>query len=144
MVHDNAFILFPFKVNDRELAELQMIVCAETQESPDRANELNEFLDSYFKVADDPASWEQYSLKWNGMPVVAADCDTSHGNSGSPVFDRKTNRLVGLLFAGQPDLHESFTPGWRRHEAIIPIEQIVAQVDSGVAGWRIEFDVQVD
>jgi V8-like Glu-specific endopeptidase len=147
MVHDNAFVLFPFRTNQLGFDTLRMIVCAETKESPDRGNELRQFLESFIprdpRPGESSRQFEQYSLRWDGMPVFAADCDTSRGNSGSPVFDRQTNGLVGLLHAGEQDLAESHTAGWRRHEAIIPIELIVDQVNAQMSDWVSDFGVSL-
>jgi V8-like Glu-specific endopeptidase len=145
MVHDNAFVLFPYHVSKDGMTELQMIVCHEIHESPNTEDELKEFLDSYVPLTEAEDEFAQFSRRWSQLPVIAADCDTSHGNSGSGAWDRSTNRLIGILFAGEYDLgpEESYTPGWRRHEAILPISAIVDQLDRQKPAWRTDYQVVI-
>jgi V8-like Glu-specific endopeptidase len=146
MVHDNAFVLFPYRVSKMQMTELQMIVCSEIQESKDREAELNQFLDSYVS-SDSGNTFVQFSKRWWQSPVIAADCDTYHGNSGSAAWSRSTNRVVGILFAGEYDLgpEESYAAGWRSHEAILPISVILEQLDTQLAAdWREKYKVKVE
>ncbi|TWU16276.1 trypsin-like peptidase domain-containing protein [Allorhodopirellula heiligendammensis] len=147
LVHDNAFVLFPFRTNQFGFDKLRMEMCYETNKSPDSENEWRQFMGSFIsRSATSPfessKQYEQYSLRWEGMPVFAADCDTSRGNSGSPVFDRLTNGLIGLLHAGEADLSESYQSGWRRHEAILPIELIISQATSQSPDWLAKYQVK--
>lgn len=54
-------------------------------------------------------------------PAFALDSDTYHGNSGSPVFERVSSEVVGVLFRGSPDKASNFEVGYLRHEEAIPL-----------------------
>jgi hypothetical protein len=138
-VHDNGWVHFPFQVNQHGLTALEMHVRAELLDSPDQpAARLQEFRDSYVRRIDPELGevWENFSVRWNRQPTLAAEVDTFHGNSGGPAYDRKLHRVVGLLFDGEPDLEKPWKPGWSRHEAILPIEPIVTQINNEKPGWQ--------
>jgi len=141
VVHDNAFVLFPYVATEGEYLDLRMFVCAETQGSRERGRVLGEFLKSY--VADGRGHYLNYSDKWKS-PAIAVDCDTSHGDSGSGAYDRRTSALIGLLMAGEQDLGTPYSPGWQRHEAILPIAEVVRQLDQRRPGWRKDYGVTVE
>ena len=144
-VHDNAFVLFPFRATEDQMMKLELAICAETQESPNRAAELQEFLDSYREVSLDGKTFLlNYSAKWGKAgPVIAAECDTYHGNSGSAAYDRQSHQIIGLLYKGEKDLPVSYEAGWRKHEAILPITEICVQLDEDLPSWRTDYGVQV-
>lgn len=138
-VHDNAFVYFPFRVSADEYAEIRMLVSAEfdsieAEDASYREGKLKEFVESY-KLQDD-GSYEYISERFGNQPTIGADSDTYHGNSGSPVYHRRTHAVVGLLFDGQEDLTEPWAAGWRAHEAVLPITQVVQRLDSAAPGWR--------
>jgi hypothetical protein len=76
------------------------------------------------------------------QPTIGADPDTKHGNSGGPAFDVSRNALIGLLREGAPD-DADFPSGanYANFEAILPISQIVADLDRAKPGWKATFGV---
>ena len=144
MVHDNAFVLFPFRLrSEKDLIKLRMLTCGENMHKLPK-EEIDEILkqieDSYRKRVISPQKtiYENYSVK-HGNPAIGADCDTFHGNSGSAAYHRKTNAVIGILYAGEKDQNQAYTAGWRRHEAILPIVKIVEQLDAKLPGWRAQY-----
>ncbi len=142
-VHDNAFVYFPFRVTPDEYAEIKMLVSAEfdsieAEDASYREGKLKEFVDSY-RLRDEGGGKQHYeyiSQRFGEQPTIGADSDTYHGNSGSPVYNRRTHAVIGLLFDGQEDLSEPWAAGWRAHEAVLPITQIVERMDSVAPAWR--------
>ena len=80
--------------------------------------------------------FEHFSLRWGLQPTIGANSDTYHGNSGSPVYSRRSHEVVGIFTEGEPDVAAPFQAGWRRHEAAIPVTVIVQQLDRLAAAWR--------
>ncbi len=79
----------------------------------------------------------------NNHPTIGADPDTKHGNSGGPAFDVERNALIGILREGAPD-DRNFPAGanFAYYEGIIPVSQIVAELDRpATAGWKQQFGV---
>jgi len=74
-------------------------------------------------------------VRFSSQPTIGADCDTYRGNSGSPAYNRRINSVIGVLFDGQEDLGQPWRPGWRAHEAILPISKIVSQIESVMPEW---------
>ena len=93
----------------------------------ERDKALKQFSDSYVKKNE---TYFNYSVRWDKMPTIGADCDTFEGNSGSPVFDKVRHRVIGVLIAGEPDVETPWMPGWIRHEAILPITEIVKDIST--------------
>lgn len=143
-VHDNAFVYFPFRVTPEQLLELEILVRSEfdsfeAEDASYREGKLKEFKDSYLEKSEDNATWyEYYSARFGNQPTIGADCDTYRGNSGSPVYDRHSHYIVGLLFDGQEDLGQPWKPGWRAHEAILPIGMVLSQIKATLPDWNIE------
>lgn len=143
-VSDNAYVYFPFRVTPEEFAELEILVRSEfdTKDLEDKSyadGKLKEFSDSYRKTTYESKDvYEYYSTRFGNQPTIGADCDTFHGNSGSPVYQRHTHTVVGLLFDGQEDLSEPWKPGWSAHEAILPMSEIIKRLDAVRANWREE------
>jgi V8-like Glu-specific endopeptidase len=143
-VHDNAFVYFPFEVDRAGYAELEILVKSElesiAEEDASYADgKLKEFTDSYQARNDEAGEitgYEYISIRFGKQPTIGADSDTYRGNSGSPVYNRRTHAIVGLLFDGQEDLSQPWIPGWRAHEAILPITQVIAKLDIAAAEWR--------
>ncbi len=79
--------------------------------------------------------YENFSKRYGGSPTIGANTDTFQGNSGSPVYRRIGSKIIGLLFAGEPDVSTGFSPGWRRHEAILPITEIVKDMTALNPNW---------
>ena len=140
VVHDNAFVYFPFQVNRFDFTRLKLMVDAELSSDPRRQTELERFERSYRgrKDANGNELFEHYSEKWGRQPTIGANSDTYHGNSGSPVYGRRTHQVVGIFTEGEPDVDAPFTAGWRRHEAMIPTSEITRQLDRMMPEWRKE------
>ena len=134
-VHDNSRVFFPFRLTQGEMDELLVSVEAELLDDRDGADKLDSFLKSYRPLKQGSVvMYEQRSVKWQRLPVIGVDTDTFHGNSGSPVFDRKRHHIMGVFFAGEPDT-AAYTPGWRRHEAVLPISEVVRQLKADHSAW---------
>ncbi|MGH9350537.1 MAG: trypsin-like serine protease [Vicinamibacterales bacterium] len=140
VVHDNAFVYFPFQVNRFSFNRLQIIVDAELTNHPKRSAELERFRQSYRRRTLDSGDelFEHFSEKWGRQPTIGANSDTYHGNSGSPVYSRRFHHVVGIFTEGEPDVEAPFEPGWRRHEAAIPVTVIMQQLDRLIPAWRKE------
>ena len=144
MVHDNAFVLFPFQATEAEYGELLLIVKSELKQLGESAAatkaDLTGFLDSYVLVPgpspQDPGVYENYSQRYSGVATIGVDSDTSHGNSGSPMFGRRQHQVVGILFAGEDDVSVAYQPGWKAHEAVEPIVKVIEALDAKTPGWR--------
>lgn len=145
-VHDNAFVYFPFRVSPEQLIELEILVRSEfdtfeAETESFREGKLKEFKESYREVNEEDATWYEYfSSRFGDQPTIGADCDTYRGNSGSPVYDRHSHLIVGLLFDGQDDLGEPWRPGWRAHEAILPMTLVVSQIRTALPEWSAAED----
>ncbi|MBF6024098.1 trypsin-like serine peptidase [Lysobacter niastensis] len=144
-VHDNTFVYFPYRVSENEYAELEMLVRQEfdslqAEEQSYIDGKLKEFTDSYRKMSDAAGAthYEYISVRFANQPTIGADSDTYHGNSGSPVYSRRSHAVIGLLFDGQEDLSQPWEPGWRSHEAILPITRVVERLDVAEPTWRAD------
>lgn len=126
-IHDNAWVLFPFAATPTEYGRLMLLVEAEFRNDPDRGKWVQQFRTDYRKSSA-LELYQYYSSRLGRQPIVAAEADTFHGDSGAPVFDRKRQSLVGLVVAGEPDVKEPWEPGFRRHESIVPASQIIEDV----------------
>ena len=141
-VHDNSFVYFPFRVTPDEYISMKLLVSAEFEsiEAEDqsyREGKLKEFVDSYQlrEGAGDPY-YEYISVRFDRQPTIGADSDTYRGNSGSPVYHRRSHAVIGLLFDGQEDLSEPWAAGWRAHKAVLPIVKVIEQLDIAAPAWR--------
>ena len=136
-VHDNAFVYFPFEVSEFEFAELELTVQNELARASDREARLEEFRSSYErKTLPGSGVVYQHFSEIYGQPTIGVDADTFHGNSGSAVHHKRQHRVLGLLYAGKPDLQTPWDPGWRNHEAILPITEVIRNLDKALPGWR--------
>ena len=141
-VHDNSFVYFPFRVTPDEYITMKLLVSAEFDsiEAEDRSyreGKLKEFVDSYqLREGDGPPYYEYISVRFDQQPTIGADSDTYRGNSGSPVYHRRSHAMIGLLFDGQEDLSEPWAAGWRAHEAVLPITRVVERLDIAAPAWR--------
>ena len=149
-VHDNAFVYFPFVVTPEERARLEIQVreefeSIEEEDESYREGKLKEFADSYRSATlNGEPVYEYFSTRFGNQPTIGADSDTYHGNSGSPVYNRRTHAIIGLLFDGQEDLSQPWTPGWRAHEAVLPITEVIRQLDIAKSDWKDDPKVCID
>ena len=143
-VHDNTFVYFPHRVTPEEYAELKMLVSQEfdsiaAEDASYNDGKLKEFRDSYQLRENGGDPWYEYvSVRFGKQPTIGVDSDTYRGNSGSPVFSRRTHAVIGLLFDGQEDLTQAWEPGWRSHEAVLPITRVVERLDAVMPQWRTD------
>lgn len=143
-VHDNTFVYFPFRLDEDEYFELKLLVSAEfdsieAENLSYREGKLKEFTDSYRLREDGDAPYYEYiSVRFGEQPTIGVDSDTYRGNSGSPVYHRRSHAVVGLLFDGQEDLSQPWAPGWRSHEAVLPIGKVVERLDAAAPEWRAD------
>ena len=141
-VHDNSFVYFPFRVSADEYIAMKLLVSAEfdsieAEDQSYREGKLKEFVDSYQLRDGDGAPYYEYiSVRFDQQPTIGADSDTYRGNSGSPVYHRRSHAVIGLLFDGQEDLSEPWAAGWRAHEAVLPITKVVERLDLAAPAWR--------
>jgi len=141
-VHDNSFVYFPFRVTPDEYIDIKLRVSAEfdsieAEDQSYREGKLKEFVDSYqLRESDGDPYYEYISVRFDHQPTIGADSDTYRGNSGSPVYNRRSHAVIGLLFDGQEDLSEPWAAGWRAHEAVLPITKIVERLDTAAPDWR--------
>ena len=141
-VHDNTFVYFPFRLDEDGYTELKMLVSAEfdsieAEEQSYRDGKLKEFIESYQRRDDAGTPYYEYiSVRFGGQPTIGVDSDTYRGNSGSPVFHRRSHAVVGLLFDGQEDLSQPWIAGWRSHEAVLPIAEVLERLDAVAPEWR--------
>ncbi len=141
-VHDNTFVYFPYRLSEDEYIELKLLVSAEfdsiaAEDRSYREGKLKEFTDSYRRNENGGNPFYEYiSVRFGGQPTIGVDSDTYRGNSGSPVYHRRTHAVVGLLFDGQEDLSQPWAPGWRSHEAVLPMAKIIERLDAAAPEWR--------
>ncbi|MEM9751758.1 MAG: serine protease [Planctomycetota bacterium] len=144
-IHDNAFVLYPYRVSKWGLEKLRMIICAESGTLEERERRLAELNASY--------RWDELSemfillsRRWDDHPTISADCDTSKSVSGGPAYSRETNGVIGILFRGEYDSKAPYQASWRRHEAIVPVQAMLEQLDDpqqGLKNWRSKYQVRV-
>jgi hypothetical protein len=141
-VHDNTFVYFPHRLSEDEYVELKLLVSAEfasveEEERSYREGKLKEFSDSYRRNENGGNPFYEYiSVRFGEQPTIGVDSDTYRGNSGSPVYHRRSHAVVGLLFDGQEDLSQPWAPGWRSHEAVLPIAKVIERLDAAEPAWR--------
>jgi secreted trypsin-like serine protease len=139
VVHDNAFVYFPFQVVTRqEFTRLQMIINVEFADDPQKEARLAEFTKSYRerRLGNGDPVYENFSRLYEGQPTIGTDADTFEGDSGSPAYSRNTHWVIGMLFAGKADVPRPYTPGWKSHEAILPATVIIEKLDKALPDWR--------
>jgi V8-like Glu-specific endopeptidase len=71
-------------------------------------------------------------LMASAHPAFALDSDTFHGDSGAPVFLRKTGKVIGLFFRGYFDVNVAKV-SWESHEEGIPISVILDAYEANKA-----------
>ncbi len=137
-VHDNSYVYWPFEINESTYTELELRIKAEFLDNKRICKEaLREFENSYreVKTAAGEKLYYNFSTKWNNMPTIGVNCSTSHGNSGSPLYLKRKEGVIGILFNGSDD-SGSYVPGWKYHEAILPIKEISKQLDRLCPNWK--------
>lgn len=94
---------------------------------------------SYVEGAD---GFEHFSLLWRGQATIGLEIDGYSGNSGSPVMDRASHRQIGVFREGQPDTSEILVPSWQTHEAALPVEFVISEMqNSTYPDWMERYSV---
>jgi trypsin-like peptidase len=149
-VHDNAWILFPFEASQNEMKELRIAVNAELIGRKGSSALLTDhFMKSYVPIPVPGGDRIfRYIGDWGGrrLPLIGVDSDTFKGDSGSPAILREKGAVIGILIEGQPDQGEfgsnptrethGYHAGWTYHERVLPIREIVSELDDSVTDWR--------
>ena len=97
---------------------------------------------TFFDASYRKGNGSEFYFRPNDFPTIGADPDTKHGDSGAPTFDVIRNSVIGLLRAGAPD--DGDLPdgaNFINFELVIPISQIVAELDRTKPGWKTKFGV---
>jgi V8-like Glu-specific endopeptidase len=156
LVADNAHIFVPYEISDDALNKYRLELNGEIQELEDRTSNLRQgqaaslgkqlraqFADS-FKLISQTGNWRFVSnFMYPQHPALAIDSDTFGGDSGSPVFLRKTSEVIGLFFRGLQDADQLNKVTWRQHEEAVPLSAIfqhwTQQDQSGPSRYGISF-----
>lgn len=71
----------------------------------------------------------------DGKYTFGTDCDAFGGNSGSPVFDARTHKVVGVLWGGQKDVRVIPVGDAVNHEFVVPMWKIAEATQFDVGHW---------
>jgi hypothetical protein len=136
-VHDNAFVHFPFEVTQHQMTLLRLKVESEFEGAEDEEEGIAEFESSYQQAdVGGVTVFRNFSQRRGGKPTIGIDSDTFHGDSGAPTLHRRTHRVVGVFVAGEQDVETAREVGWRAHEAVLPVSEVVKKLDAALPGWR--------
>lgn len=170
-VHDNSWVLLPYTRPKSQLEKLRMLITNDFIDNPctegqgDAASRADAFIKSrYLPKPHQPGvyhfidEWKQNG-KVHNIHAIGIESDTFSGDSGSPAMNRLTGHVVGILQVGQSDgagrvddpnrnPDYALKPGARVHEALLPIEAIIHQLNQtadkgGLPGWQQSYGVTV-
>ena len=150
-VHDNSHVIFPYEVTEKDYSNLKIGVhshlIGETNDSAQLTDDL--FAQSYERVVVDERVIYRYYQRLGGehMPVMGADCDTFHGDSGGGAFLRNSSRCCGILIEGDSDLRTFTLASFLHHEKILPLRVINERLSDktlGLQGWPSSYNVSVE
>ena len=154
-VYDHAYVWFPFQVSVKQFNIL----------SADIGFGLESFVQSWFDKADWAREFnkrykqfeEAYSSVNGGdklefrmtrrpvtvdRPYIGFDTDTVTGNSGSPIYSRVDNCLLGVFAGGLTNGAVFANSSWSRHEFGTPISAIIADLmQRGTGDEEISSDI---
>jgi V8-like Glu-specific endopeptidase len=161
-VADNAHIFVPYEISDDALNKYRLELNGEIKELEDAASKLQkgpekdtkqgqaeilgkqlraQFKES-FKFINETRNWCFVSnFMYPQHPALAIDSDTFHGDSGSPVFLRKTSEVIGVFFRGLGDADQLNKVTWRQHEEAVPISVILQHWTQQDAGGPIRHGI---
>lgn len=138
-VHDYAYVWFPHRLSQQGFDQVEAETFAQADSlgrqigDPDYAERTREALrKTYRRQERDGEISYTYMLALNELPDGAArpafgiDTDTFSGDSGAPVFDRKTQCIAGVFGGGEDDRLVATQVSWREHEFATPIAAILA------------------
>ena len=163
MVADNAHIFVPYEVTNAAFHAYWLELNGELEERKDEVAKLKDgpykrneqlqydllaqelrdsFRKSFKPVPNSSDLLFDSAFMYPQTPAIAIDTDTFHGNSGSPVFLRKTSKVVALFLRGWGDEDRAKKATWKQHEEAVPISAILQhwrQTDrNGPAKYGIE------
>ena len=137
-VHDYAYVWFPHRLSQNDFDQVESETYAQAEDVArqiedtgyaDRAREAlrrayrrseqnGEISFTYMLPLDDTADGP-------ARPSFGIDTDTFSGDSGAPVFDRKTQCIAGVFGGGEDDQLVALQASWREHEFATPIAAIL-------------------
>jgi hypothetical protein len=140
-VHDYAYVWFPFKVSEDLFNRLSAEAYAQAQlvgkaaGRPQYAESVQKDLEDAYrttKMESGQAFHYYYGAAYgtSARPSFGIDTDTSHGDSGSPVFDRQGPCIVGIFTGGQRDTLVATEATWREHEFAVPISEVLTYMSA--------------
>jgi hypothetical protein len=143
----NCQVVFPYRLEDQQALEyligwalLRMFSSPSeyAMHSATFAEKVESFFTTHYKASGVPGLY----FRPANQPTIGADPDTKHGNSGSPAFDLERNAVIGILRSGSQD-DANFPEGanYANFESIVPISQIVDDLDMNKPGWKTKFKV---
>jgi hypothetical protein len=135
-VHDYSYVWFPFRVTEAEFTAMEAETFARAKLVGDQVSE-REYADrvvaslreAYKTAADQQRYYYGSETGTAPRPSFGIDTDTFHGNSGSPVFDRRNRCLVGIFSGGARDQLRVPESSWKQHEFAIPITEVVTHLE---------------
>ena len=145
LVYDNASVWYPYSLLPKAYRQVvamtgvrlerlaQAVEDTRPRQDAFYKREYASFLDAYSKTTGTDAQTQHfYTDRTPGVtrnrPRFGFDTDTSHGDSGSPIFSRRDNCLVGVFVGGRPDNTTIEQASWLEHEFGTPMSQILADV----------------
>lgn len=151
-VHDYSHVWFPFRVTDEEFKWMRAETYARAKLVGDQFGDttygdrvVKDLENAYRKASNAADPRRSYFAGAAGTvlrPVFGIDTDTFHGNSGSPVFDRRNRCLVGIFAGGARDELRVPEASWKQHEFATPISEIMTHLRSVPAQVGASSDIQ--
>jgi hypothetical protein len=139
MVHDYSYVWFPFKIGE----DLYNNISAETYRRaqaigkqygrPKYAQSVLDDLKKAYrttKIENGQTFHYYYGEAYNTRtrPYFGLDTSTFDGDSGSPIFARGNECVVGIFSGGQRDTLVAPEATWEEHEFAVPISEIISRV----------------
>jgi V8-like Glu-specific endopeptidase len=164
-IHDSSWVLFPHRiVSNTEWGDIESAVTAEyleeqTEQDPNvrsqrAAEKARDFMVSRYGQPEPNATNKQYVLRYEGAEYIGAECDTFEGDSGAPAMLREDGSIIGILFKGMSDFGAAMTsarnprvtsrPGARFHERILPISNVIADLNANIPQWQTSWGVTIN
>jgi V8-like Glu-specific endopeptidase len=152
VVHDSCHVLFPYELvkidYDKVKLRIQASLIGKTPDSTATTEKV--FKYSYEKVTlENKKEIYRYYLHSHGqhMPVMGADCDTFHGDSGGPAFLRTGSVCCGILIEGESDDSVYTVATFTHHEKLLPMRVINERLSDpkvGLKGWPKAYNISID
>lgn len=137
-VHDYAYVWFPHRLSQRDFDQVESEAYAQAEdvgrqvEDAGYADRAREALRKAYRRSEQNGEVSfTYMLPLDEAPDGSArpsfgiDTDTFSGDSGAPVFDRKTQCIAGVFGGGEDDQLVAVQASWREHEFATPIAAIL-------------------